>query len=163
MKKVLIIGQAMPKPPYPKQPFGRTKLYIWLSSINITQDIIDNSFEFGALVSYFPGSKNGSHLVPTKQMIKDDMPQLKRQCNTFKPDILIPVGKLAIQYALQIEKISLKDCIGRKYFRKPFGLYNSEISIIPLPHPSGASSWFYNEENKKLLNKALEVLKDSIA
>jgi hypothetical protein len=30
--------------------------------------------------------------------------------------------------------------------------------VIPLPHPSGASSWFYQNDNKKLLDRAIQLI-----
>jgi len=34
--------------------------------------------------------------------------------------------------------------------------------VIPFPHPSGARLWYKNKENKKLLEKALNLLKDNL-
>jgi len=45
------------------------------------------------------------------------------------------------------------------YKLDPYNLLEKELSIIPLPHPSGASIWKHNEKNRKLLVEALNLLK----
>lgn len=75
MKKVYVLGQAMPRSE-PSRPFGRTYLYKWLAEAGITETQIEQGFAFGALVGYFPGSRNGSHLVPTPAQISEERPAL---------------------------------------------------------------------------------------
>jgi uracil-DNA glycosylase len=162
MKSFAFVGQAMPKPPYPDQPFGRTKLYLWFESIGISEEYITNYFHFSALVSYFPGSKNGSHIVPSEKDILAELPLLKTFLDKTKPDVIVPIGKLAIGECLQQKIKSLEDIIGNKYFVDAFGLLGIPKTIIPLPHPSGASTWFYQDKNKKLLHKALLLLKSEL-
>jgi uracil-DNA glycosylase len=159
MKKTAFIGQAMPKPPYPERPFGRTKLYDWFKEVGINEI----NFYYSAIVSYFPGVKNGSHIVPSKKDIETERPLLENFLLEIDPDIIVPIGKLAISECLCEEINSLNDVIGKKYFVKPFGLLNRFKVIIPLPHPSGASAWYYTPTNKKLLYQALQLLKEEIS
>jgi len=162
MKGFAFIGQAMPKPPYPDRPFGRTKLYSWFESIGVSEEYIKKYFSFSAVVSYFPGSKHGSHIVPSDKEIAAERPVLKVFLNKVKPDVIIPVGKLAINECLQQKIISLEEVVGKEYFADPFGLMGIKKIIIPLPHPSGASTWFYQKNNKELLGKALLLLKSEL-
>lgn len=162
MKKIAFIGQAMPKPPYPDKPFGRTHLYTWFESIGVTDKHIQDNFTFSAIVSYFPGSKNGSHIVPSESEILKERPNLIKFLLTTMPDVVVPVGKLAIGECLKQKVESLNNFIGEKYMVDPFGVMGSSKIVIPLPHPSGASSWFYKEENKRLLGKALNLIKTEL-
>jgi hypothetical protein len=37
-----------------------------------------------------------------------------------------------------------------------------EVATIPLPHPSGASTWVFKPKNKILLNQAVCLLKKEL-
>jgi len=37
-------------------------------------------------------------------------------------------------------------------------IYGKKRDVIPIPHPSGASTWFKREPGKSLLAKALKLL-----
>jgi uracil-DNA glycosylase len=161
MKKVLFIGQAPPKTTIDR-PFGRTKLYSWFESIEISEEYIQNYFYFGALINYFPGLNHKSHKEPSKEEILAEKPKLINFIKEVNPDIYIPVGKLAIQSVLNLENIKLEELIGKSFSINPHDCLGKEIRVIPLPHPSGASTWFYKPENKILLQKALQFLKQSL-
>ena len=64
----------------------------------------------------------------------------------LRPRLVVPVGGLAIRRLLGIG--SLAECIGKSYEL-------GEAIAIPLPHPSGASSWLNHDENRARLGKAL--------
>jgi uracil-DNA glycosylase len=73
----------------------------------------------------------------------------------IQPALIVPVGSLAIEALLGAQKLSL--CIGQR-----FG--DPACPLIPLPHPSGASSWPY--QNRPLVDRALELIRaelDAIA
>lgn len=158
MKKVFLIGQAPPKTD-PSRPFGRTKLYKWLESIGIGFDYIDQYFAFSALIDYFPGLKGSSHRVPDHDEIMKSRPRLIKEIKDFDPEIILTIGKLSTAYALDQEEVNLKDVIGRRFDRNLYGAFDKEFIIIPLPHPSGASTWHYKKENQLLLEKALRLIK----
>ncbi len=160
LKKTMFIGQAMPRAK--RNHHDWPTLNNWLHLINISDDQIRQYFYYSALVAYFPGAKNGSHLVPTAQEIAKEQSRLKRQMFDFKPQVVVSVGKLSAQYCLQEEKLLLTGVIGNKYVINPYGLLDKELVVIPLPHPSGASTWTHGSANKKLLTKALKMLKSNI-
>ena len=161
MKTVYFIGQAPPRTD-PVRPFGRSKLYVWLESIGIGLDFVDRYFHFGALIGHFPGSKHGSHKLPTPAEIKKYEPVFKRELERVNPDIVVPVGKLSIGYCLNRDTIRLEEEIGKIYQVDPYQKLGHNISVIPFPHPSGASSWYYKAENKPRLAKALQHLKTEL-
>lgn len=160
MKRVVFIGQAMPR--VKRHPHDWQTLNTWLYSIGITQNQIENNFLYSALVDYFPGAKNGSHLIPTEEEIEKERPRLAKTIKEFNPDLVVTIGKLSMSHCLRTEVNLLKDFIGKKFEVDPYGLVNKKLTVIPLPHPSGASTWRHNPENKKLLNKALQLLKENI-
>lgn len=159
MKKTIFIGQAMPR--VKKDPWDWQSLNQWLYSIGIQSQDIQNKFLYTALVDYYPGSKNGSHLVPTKDQIAKEKDRLTKAINTFDPELVVPIGKLSIEYCIN-KKCLLTECIGKSYFIDPYSSLGKNVKVIPLPHPSGASTWKHNKTNMELLTKALDVLKSEI-
>lgn len=160
MKKVVFVGQAMPK--VKRNPHDWPTLNNWLYSIGLTDDYIKNYFLYTALVDYFPGSKDGSHLVPTDEEIKKERNRLQKTINDFKPDLVVTIGKLSLSHCLNCKINLLNEFIGSKFEVDPYGLVGKKLMVIPLPHPSGASTWRHKPDNKKLLAKALKLLKHNL-
>lgn len=156
MKKVVFIGQAMPR--VKRNPHDWPTLNTWLYSIGVTDDQIKSNFLYTALVDYFPGSKNGSHLVPTEDAIQKERKRLQKTIKDFDPDLVVTIGKLSMEHCLICKVNLLNQFIGKKFKVNPYGLVGKKITVIPLPHPSGASTWRHNPDNRKLLNKALALL-----
>ena len=72
----------------------------------------------------------------------------------IRPQLIVPVGGLAIRAVLGIRS-SLADCIGRTY----------ELDgavAVPLPHPSGASSWLNSPANRELTARAAALVREEI-
>ncbi len=160
MKRVIFIGQAMPR--QKSHLHDWPSLNSWLYTIGITDTQIKENFYYSALVDYFPGSKNGSHLVPTESEIKEERKRLAKTIKDFNPRIVVTIGKLSLSHCLGEEVELLRKYIGKSFVKNPYGLYDREVLIIPFPHPSGASTWHKNVENKKLLDKALKIFKTSL-
>lgn len=162
MKKVLFVGQAMPA--IKRHPHHWPSLNVWLYSIGLTDIDIQENFKYTALVNYFPGyQEKGGHKVPTKEAISKESERLKNTIMDFDPEVLVTIGKLSLTYCLN-QKINKLDnnYIGKSFKVNPYGMLSKEILVIPLPHPSGASTWIYKEGNKILLQKALTTLKNKI-
>ncbi len=156
----MFVGQAMPR--IKRTPHDWPTLNAWLYSIGLTDRDITTNFYYTALVDYFPGSnENGSHRVPTLEEIMDERDRLRRDIEAFEPELFVTVGKLSIVWCLQ-RNVALSDVVGLEFRVKPYGLTKDEYTVIPLPHPSGASTWYLRNENKKLLENALLLLKKSL-
>ena len=65
----------------------------------------------------------------------------------------LDMGKLAISQLIDVDK--LKNVVGVKH-RVTF--HGRETDVIPLPHPSGASTWHRMEPGKSLLANALRLI-----
>jgi uracil-DNA glycosylase len=72
----------------------------------------------------------------------------------LKPRLIVPVGGLAIRRLLGIS--GLAECIGRRY--ELVG-----ATVVPLPHPSGASSWLNSAANRELTVQAAELVREELA
>jgi uracil-DNA glycosylase len=160
MSRVIFIGQAMPR--FKKHPHDWPSLNSWLYAVGITDKQIKKNFLYSALVDYFPGRKGNAHRIPKDEEIKKERARLKKTVKDFAPDVVVPVGKLSITNCLGTKVPFLSTCVGRTYFINPYGIMDRKAVVIPLPHPSGASVWYQKVENKKLLKKALELLKNSL-
>lgn len=162
MKKVLFVGQAMPA--VKRHPHHWPSLNTWLYGIGLTDKDIQKNFQYTALVNYFPGyQEKGGHKVPTKEETTKERERLKKTIIDFDPQILVTIGKLSLSYCLnkKIDKLD-RNYIGKTFNINPYGMLNKNILIIPLPHPSGASTWIYKVGNKLLLQKALNILKEQL-
>ncbi len=158
MKKVIFIGQAMPR--FKRDPHDWPTLNAWLTTLGISPAEINQNFLYSALVNYFPGAKNGSHLVPTAIEIEKERSRLHKTIRNFNPQIVVPIGKLSISYCLNQTFTNLNETVGKIYKVDPYQALGTKINVIPLPHPSGASTWRHKSENKLLLNRALGLLRE---
>ncbi len=68
----------------------------------------------------------------------------------LQPKLIVTVGGLAARRMLGVKSVS--ECVGRRYER-------GDAIVVPLPHPSGASSWLHVPENKERVAAALELVR----
>ena len=110
-----------------------------------------------AVCRCYPGKNlNGSgDRVPSETEIKKCSNWLNFEINYLKPELIIPVGKLAISQFIDFD--ILNDVVGKII------KYKNNIDIVALPHPSGLSTWYKKNPGKSLLEKALKVIKKSSA
>lgn len=160
MKRVIFIGQAMPRAKC--TPHDWPTLNTWLYSLGITENQIEENFLYSALADYFPGSKNGSHLVPTASEIARERPRLIKTIKMFNPDVVVPIGKLSISHCLNLDFNLLTEILGKVYQVDPYLALGHNLDVIPLPHPSGASTWHHHPTHKKLLLQSLNLLKNHL-
>lgn len=111
MKRVIFIGQAMPR--YKSHLHDWPSLNAWLYSIGIPDSQIRQNFFYSALVDYFPGAKKGSHLVPSEAEIKKERKRLAKTIKDFDPEIVVMIGKLSLSHCLQNEINLLNNYVGR--------------------------------------------------
>ncbi len=156
---IMLIGQAPGiKEVDIKKPFAWTAgktLFKWFTEIGLDETEFRHQVYMAAVCRCFPGKLvKGGDRVPNKEEIKNCSHWLQREINILKPQLLIPVGKLAISQFFEVDK--LVDVIGKK---KPITLNDNKIDCIALPHPSGASTWHRKEPGIRLLKKALNQIK----
>lgn len=78
---------------------------------------------------------------------------LEDELRLIRPRLVIPVGKLAIGYFLGDRP--LNDTVGRSHQVTHVG---GSSLVIPLPHPSGASSWIHMPGHQELVAHALNLI-----
>ena len=157
--KVLLVGQAPgDKEPKLGRPFAWTAgktLFKWFhGALGWTEDDVRDRIYFAAVCRCFPGKRpEGGDRVPAPDEIAQCAQWLEREFALLRPELVLPVGKLAI--AQFMGERPLVDTIGKK-FRITYRGYATDC--IPLPHPSGASPWHRIEPGKTLLERALKLI-----
>lgn len=159
MSPIVLVGQAPGDKEGPLgKPFAWTAgktMFKWFSGIGIEEEQFRNFIYMAAVCRCFPGKNpKGGDRVPDAIEIKNCAEWLKKELDILQPKLIIPVGKLAIAQFIKVDK--LKDVIGTVH------KINSDdiiLDAIPLPHPSGASTWHRTEPGKPLLEDALNLIK----
>jgi len=148
--RILLVGQApgsteaMTRLPF-TGPTGE-RLMSWFERAGVLREEVYLS----ALCRCFPGkAKGGGDLAPSQAMIQNCRPHLLREFALLRPEVVVPVGSLAVKELLGVTRLS--EAVGRKFGR-------DGVVYVPLPHPSGASTWLNVEENKERLVLALTEL-----
>jgi uracil-DNA glycosylase len=155
---VMLIGQA----PGSKEievgkPFAWTAgktMFKWFAQIGLKEEQFRNAVYMAAVCRCFPGKNpKGGDRVPNQEEINHCATWLQAELKILQPQLLIPVGKLAISRFMNVKK--LNDIIGQQHSCEIRGF---RTDIIPLPHPSGASVWHRIEPGKSLLQQALQTI-----
>lgn len=155
---VMLVGQAPgDKEPVMGRPFAWTAgktLFKWFNeAAGMTEAEFRNSIYMAAVCRCFPGKKTtGGDRVPSPDEIKNCSSWLRKEIEILKPRLILPVGKLAIEQFLPLQKLDMM--VGRQFEVDYAG---HKLDVIPLPHPSGASPWHRMEPGKTLLKKALAL------
>jgi uracil-DNA glycosylase len=157
MSPVMLIGQAPGVREGPAgKPFAWTAgktMFGWFEQLGLTEDDFRQRVYMAAVCRCFPGKapSGGGDRVPDDGEVERCSKHLHAEARILKPRLVIPVGKLAIEQMFpEMEK--LVEIIGTQQRAK---LGTVEVDAIPLPHPSGASTWHRTEPGKTLLVRAL--------
>ncbi|MBI3243744.1 MAG: uracil-DNA glycosylase family protein [Chloroflexi bacterium] len=160
--KVMTIGQAPgPTEAVVKRPFNAgsgKRLFEWLGRAGFDEETFRATQYMTSITKCYPGKsldgngKRQSHgdRVPTREEQTLCRPWLDQEIALINPKLIIPIGRLAIGLFFD-NQLPLEKIIGTQ-------LKQGERLIIPLPHPSGASTWYQQESNRALVNKAIRLI-----
>jgi uracil-DNA glycosylase len=137
---------------------GKT-LFRWLARAGIDEEAAREMIYISAVTRCYPGAHPSGRgdRVPTRQEQASCAGWLESELRIIKPEVLIPVGRLAIERFLP--DIPLAELIGTARTVNHVG---GRSVVIPLPHPSGASSWVHQSDNKILLEKAIDLIGEAL-
>ena len=152
---VLLVGQAPgAKEVEVARPFAWTAgktLFGWFAQIGLDEQAFRSRVYMAAVCRCFPGKNpRGGDRVPNREEIAHCSHWLHSELRLLRPQLLLPVGKLAIQQFMPVGK--LDTVVGRQFRLQPD---TGAVDAIPLPHPSGASTWHRTEPGRSLLQQAL--------
>jgi len=157
--RVLLVGQAPgDKEPKAGRPFAWTAgktLFKWFAgATGWSEEQVRDRVYFAAVCRCFPGKRpEGGDRVPAPDEIARCADWLDREFELLRPELVVPVGKLAIAQFLG-ERL-LVESIGQVF---PITYRGHAADCIPLPHPSGASTWHRMEPGRTLLDRAMGLI-----
>jgi len=156
VSKVMLIGQAPGiKESVLGKPFawtaGRT-LFGWFEEFCLMkEEQVRARIYFAAVCRCFPGKTSaGGDRVPAPDEIRNCSTWMNDEIHLLRPELIIPVGKLAIGQFLPFQK--LEEVVGRIFAVRD---KHRAFDLNPLPHPSGASPWHRIPPGLDLLGKAM--------
>jgi uracil-DNA glycosylase len=135
---------------------GRT-MFGWFAGIGLDEEAFRSRVYMAAVCRCFPGKNpKGGDRVPAREEIEACSRWLRAEYQIVQPELVLPVGKLAIAQVLPGAADKLDQVVGRPL--------STEIApgrtadVIALPHPSGASTWHRMEPGVTLLRTALALI-----
>ncbi len=156
--QVMVIGQA---PGITEKEAGRpfnassgTRLFQWLGEAGMEENWFRATQYMTSVTKCYPGrsaSGNGDR-VPTLAEQRLCRPYLEEEIALINPRLILAVGRLAIGM-FYAHTLPLQEIIGTK--KLVDGRW-----VIPLPHPSGASRWHQQPENRQLIAKAIRLIRE---
>lgn len=154
----MLVGQAPGRveagggPPFSGRA-GRT-LFAWFASVGLDEESVRARMYIAAITRCYPGAHptGRGDRVPSRSERHNCSSWLDSELKIIKPRLIIPVGRLAIDAFLG--PVTLDRVIGREHELTG----TRRALVIPLPHPSGASSWIHTPANKRLLQQALALI-----
>jgi uracil-DNA glycosylase len=131
---------------------GRT-LRRWLE---LDEDAFYDAFYCASVTRCYPGRAPSGRGDRTPTPCEQELCEFWRdwELELLRPKLIVPVGGLALRRLLGLSKLT--ECIGVRYER-------DGVPVIPLPHPSGASSWPNVPANREKLDAALALVQDELA
>lgn len=156
--KIILIGQAPgDREGVIGKPFGWTAgktLFKWFASQGVNEETFRQSVYIASVCRCFPGKRpKGGDRVPDRDEIATCRKWLDAEFALLQPRLILLVGKLAISQFLTVKKLT--DVIGQEFQQEVAG---QMCTLLPLPHPSGASTWHQSEPGSLLLKEALNKL-----
>jgi uracil-DNA glycosylase len=133
---------------------GRT-LFRWLERAGLDEPTARETLYIAAVTRCYPGPHPAGRgdRVPSPAERAQCAGWLEDELRIIRPSLVVPVGRHAIDRFLGAQP--LDQVIGREHEIEHVG---GRAVAIPLPHPSGASSWVHQAGNKALLERALDLL-----
>jgi uracil-DNA glycosylase len=155
--RIMTLGQA---PGITEKEAGRpfnagsgTRLFEWLAEAGIEETWFRTTQYMSSVTKCYPGRSPGGSgdRVPSKAEQALCRPFLDREIALINPELIIPIGRLAIGLYYPAS-LPLTQIIGTE--KQVNGRW-----IVPLPHPSGASRWHQIETNRVLIRSAIGLIK----
>jgi len=156
--RLMLIGQAPGQEEVPtRKPFSGDagkRLFRWLRRVGWTEEEFRERFYITSVTKCFPGKaeKGSGDRVPSAAERDLCRPWMEWELHLVQPEVIIPVGKLAINLFFPPDT-KMDEVIGQRI------LDEAGRHIVPLPHPSGASRWHMDPRNVGYIDQAIWHLK----
>ena len=131
---------------------GRT-LRRWL---DLDEDEFYATFYCASVTRCYPGRAPSGRGDRTPTPREQELCEFWRdwELHLVRPLLIVPVGGLAARRLLGLKSVT--ECVGRRYDYEG-------AAAIPLPHPSGASSWLNDPANRARVAAAARLVRAEVA
>jgi uracil-DNA glycosylase len=162
LPRILLVGQApglrATREYTPFAGLAATKMQGWFAQAGLAPEDFYRKIAFSAVTKCYPGRIPGTDKgdrvpTPTEQALC--RPWLDAQLAVYDPAIVLLVGTLAIQAFLG-KGLPLTALVGQ-------GIVQDGRRLLPLPHPSGVSTWLNAPANQARVVQAMAVLRGWVA
>jgi uracil-DNA glycosylase len=119
---------------------------------DMDEDTFYSTFYCASVTRCYPGRAPSGRGDRTPTPPEQDLCQFWRdwEFELMRPQLVVPVGGLAARRLLGVKSIT--ECVGVRFERDGY-------VAIPLPHPSGASSWLNDQANRARVADAVGSIK----
>ncbi|MCP4004803.1 MAG: uracil-DNA glycosylase [bacterium] len=154
--RALLVGQAPgsqeAEDGLPFQGKSGQRLFTWLEKAGFSEEGFREEHYITAVTRCYPGAAASGRgdRAPSAEEIALCWPFLERELQLVSPLLVVPVGRMAIKVFLGGRP--LNEAVGFAH-QDDLGRW-----IVPLPHPSGASSWLNAPENADAMERAIRHL-----
>lgn len=151
VSRVYLVGQAPgPREARLGRPFAWTagrQLFRWFATLGVDEEAFRERVYMAAICRCFPGkAASGGDRVPNREEMAQCGDWIARELELLRPELIVPVGRLAITRFLGAT--ALDQAVGRVH------TWDGR-DVVPLPHPSGVSTWYKREPGASLTTAAL--------
>jgi len=124
--------------------------------LQVDEDEFYATFFCASVTRCYPGRAASGRGDRTPTPREQDLCQFWRdwELELLRPKLIVTVGGLALKRLLG--QSQLTDCIGCRFEQ-------AGVPVVPLPHPSGASSWPNLPANRVKLDAALALVAHELA
>ena len=124
--------------------------------LELDEDAFYATFYCASVTRCYPGRMASGRGDRTPTQREQDMCEHWRdwELELLRPRLIVTVGGLALRRMLGLTELTA--AIGERFEREG-------VPVVPLPHPSGASSWPYNPGNAERLARALALVRSELS
>jgi uracil-DNA glycosylase family 4 len=123
--------------------------------LGLGEDAFYETFFCASVTRCYPGRAPGGRGDRTPTPREQELCRFWRdwELELLRPQLIVAVGGLAVRSLLGLAQLT--DCIGCRY-------EYAGVPVVPLPHPSGASSWPNLPANRERLDVALALVHEEL-
>jgi uracil-DNA glycosylase len=123
--------------------------------LELDEDTFYATFYCASVTRCYPGRAPSGRGDRTPTPREQDLCEFWRdwELELLRPQLIVTVGGLALRRMLGVAQLT--DAIGERFER-------DGVPVVPLPHPSGASSWPNVPANRRRLELALGLVREGL-
>ena len=124
--------------------------------LELDEETFYATFYCASVTRCYPGrtASGRGDRAPTPEEQDLCEPWRDRELELLHPQLIVTVGGLALRRMLGLTELT--PCVGERFDR-------NGVPVVPLPHPSGASSWPHVPANRARLDRALELVRTELS